>query len=91
MIDVTGWVDRLRAAVEASGQTWVAPNICDVNDEVCLEWWRGKRKITVYVCCTLYAEFIKVWGPNIDTEMEEGEVDEQNMPALWKWLNEDAT
>lgn len=89
--DLAQWLAQMRAVVEASGQTWVKPHVCETEDETCLEWWHRKRKLTVYLCSPAYGEYIKVWGPNMDTEMEDGEVNEHNMASLWFWLNEVAS
>jgi hypothetical protein len=49
-----------------------------------LEWWDGYRKLTVYI---EKANFIKVWGPSIDTEMEDGEITTpQDVWGLYRWL-----
>jgi hypothetical protein len=51
------------------------------------EWWHKDRKVTIDF--SLYTvESLKVWGPNIDTEMEEGVVwKDEDFVALWNWLH----
>ena len=63
---------------------WLEPlqNVGAWGEDV-FEWWCGARKLTVYLENGT-AEFIKVWGPDPDTEMESGTVDD--FRGLWLWL-----
>lgn len=64
-------------------------------DEDCLlfEWWCKSKKISFFVFegCI---DFIKVWGPDIHTEMEEGVLSSRNhelncskILLLWQWIS----
>ena len=54
--------------------------------EVVLEWWQGRRKLTVYVSDTS-VEYLRVWGKDIEAEMSEGNADSAEARLmLWKWL-----
>lgn len=68
--------------------SWVPPHITKgETGEVVFEWWRSTKKITLYFGST-DAEYIKVWGMDIENEMESGElVDGWPVTALWLWLN----
>lgn len=68
--------------------SWSSPHITSTYDgEIAFEWWAGKRKLSFYFGDD-GSEFIKVWGPNVDSEMESGELrDGWNMSALWLWLH----
>jgi hypothetical protein len=55
-----------------------------VNGEVVLEWWHGEKKLTVYVTSES-VEYLKVWGDDIGSEMEDGDA-APVAPALWRWL-----
>ncbi|MEM6838752.1 MAG: hypothetical protein AAF609_18095 [Cyanobacteria bacterium P01_C01_bin.120] len=65
---------------------WQNPLVNVNDDEVVFEWWNGSKKITIYVEYESI-QYIKVWGADIDNEMEDGEI---NSPAkmldLWRWL-----
>lgn len=51
------------------------------------EWWRGGRKLTVYLGCTR-STYVKAWGDDIVDEMEDGEIHlPEDFAALWQWLN----
>lgn len=72
----------------AAGYRWAQPHVSANEDgNVVFEWWNGEKKLTVYVraaCVT----FIKVWGVNIDTEMEDGRITSSGFAPLWTWLSE---
>jgi hypothetical protein len=80
------WIIKLRRIVNLKKYWWSEPLVNISDSEFIFEWWHDKKKITVYFS-EVNAEFIKVWGADIDREMEEGvaETNEQ-IEALWKWL-----
>jgi len=56
------------------------------DDEVVLEWWRGERKLTVYVTSSAI-EYVRVWGADMFDEMDDGEVTPGADPSsIWRWL-----
>jgi hypothetical protein len=57
----------------------------DETGGVVLEWWRGTRKLTVYLN---HADYVKVWGPDVNTEMETDELTGANAADVWAWLHE---
>lgn len=65
-------------------------NHVTVTDEngLVVELWRGPRKVTLDVHLDgRPAEYTKVWGPDLDTEMETGTVGvEATAEALFAWL-----
>lgn len=66
---------------------WVAPHISASEDgEVVMEWWSGAHKLTVYVGETS-AQYLKVWGTNITTQMADGAIEGNQFQGLWLWLN----
>jgi len=50
-----------------------------------LEWWNGERKLTISPDGPGF-HYIKVWGPNIFNDMEDGKLDESNYKDVWAWL-----
>jgi hypothetical protein len=81
------WINLLYHEVTSSGQKWLDPNITASGEgEVVFEWWQGSKKLTIYVG-NQSAEYVKVWGPDINTDMEDGLADSPDMRGLlWKWL-----
>jgi len=67
---------------------WASPHItCSELGEIVCEWWQNHKKITLYFGDG-YPEYIKVWGTNIDTEMESGILTSGWVPtSLWLWLH----
>jgi len=58
----------------------------DENDVTTLEWWNDPRNLTIYHRPN-ETTFVKVWGPNIFTNMESGVISSHDeMHALWSWL-----
>ncbi|MBC8140956.1 MAG: hypothetical protein H7Y38_05890 [Armatimonadetes bacterium] len=53
------------------------------------EWWCGGRSVTVTVCacCPGRVGYLKVWGTNIETDMEIGTLHgAKDFHPLWQWL-----
>jgi hypothetical protein len=67
------------------GAVSAKPNLSmNYDGEISAEWWKEDRKIIVYF---IDNNLIKVWGVNIDTEMED--IDAQDWPLVIKaftWL-----
>lgn len=65
---------------------WSAPNVtASPHGEVVLEWWNREKKLTVYVS-EAQSDFVKVWGPDIDEEMEDGILSDGQTASLLIWL-----
>jgi len=69
------------------GQKWMKPNVtASADGEVVFEWWNGTKKLTIYIR-DQSAEYVKVWGADIDTEMSDGNADLSSIrQSLWRWL-----
>jgi len=79
-------LNKLFEASLKASLAWSQPFISsDEDGVVTLEWWNHKKKVTIYAQSTA-SEFIKVWGANIDDEMEDGELTDQNLLQVWRWL-----
>lgn len=81
------WLKQLRKLVAADQMWWGEPLVnLSFDSEIVFEWWHETKKLTVYILGNT-AEYIKVWGTDIDNEMEDGT---SSSPAqltdLWKWL-----
>ncbi|MEP0801248.1 hypothetical protein [Funiculus sociatus] len=68
---------------------WHSPLINrGIDEEVVFEWWNVEKKLTIYVSENT-VEFIKVWGADIDSEMQDGVVDigsDEALKDIWKWI-----
>lgn len=81
------WIEDLYEDVLMMGRKWLGPQVvADAHGNVVFEWWEGREKLTVYVHPEM-VEYVKVWGPDIFSEMEDGEVEgAEDRRALWNWL-----
>lgn len=80
----------LHAGALARGVRWEAPHV-GVNErgQITLEWWQGDRSLTVFVRAEDRVDYLKAWGKDIETEMEDGEVSRlSDFAALSRWLYE---
>lgn len=81
------WLKQLRTVVAANQMWWGEPLVnLSFDSEIVFEWWHGTKKLTVYILGNT-AEYIKVWGTDIDDEMEDGTASSPaELTDLWKWL-----
>jgi len=55
-----------------------------------LEWYRGERKITVFIEDRCPISYIKVWGKNIEDEMDDGYITKfSDINSLKTWIDGD--
>lgn len=66
---------------------WINPLVtADEDGDVVFEWWRGRRKLTVYISPKT-AEYVKVERRDTGTEMVDGIIGTPTKRCeLWNWL-----
>lgn len=81
------WIVELCLQAVESGLYWIKPNVTASPDgEVVLEWWHENKKLTVYISGQS-AEYVQVWGPDIDSMMSDGDAESAKVrESLWLWL-----
>ena len=80
------WLIKLRRIAQLRGYWWQEPLVNFSEDEVVFEWWHGQRKVTVYISGGS-AEYVRIWGPNIDQDMEDGVANTSaTIEKLWQWI-----
>ncbi len=81
------WIRDLHKDTETLDKEWIDPFVvADARGNVVFEWWKGRKKLTIYVSPTT-SEYVKVWGPDIFSEMEDGGAEtSEERRALWRWL-----
>ena len=80
-------IDMLHSVALTNNLWWYVPllNISGDN-EIVLEWWNQSKKITIYVS-EESIDYIKVWGADMDNEMEDGSISlEDDLTHLWQWI-----
>lgn len=81
----------IHAGALARGLRWEEPHI-GVNErgQITLDWWKGTRSLTVFIRSEDQIEYLKAWGKDIETEMEDGELNRlADFVALSRWLYEE--
>lgn len=83
----------LHSGALARGVPWTEPHV-GVNErgQITLEWWVGERTLTVFIRSASQIDYLRSWGTNIETEMEDGELSRlADFAALSRWLYEDGS
>ncbi len=79
------WADDLYRDVRA--ELWIKPFVtADEEGDVVFEWWRGRKKLTIYVSPDT-VEYVKVERRDTGTEMTDGSIGTpRKRRELWNWL-----
>lgn len=79
-------IEELLDSIISAGHLWLTPFISsDEDGNVTAEWYEAERQLHVQIGED-EAEYIQVWGTNIDTEMHVDFFSRNNYLTLWKWL-----
>ena len=80
------WISEAKFLASEVKLPWMEPLINHVDEEISFEWWSSSKKLTIYMSDSSI-EFIRVWGPNIKNEMDDGEIRNPfHFVVLWQWL-----
>jgi hypothetical protein len=80
-------VEMYRRSTQCAHVSWVNPHVsASEGGEVVFEWWKHDRKLTVYVS-SRGAQYLRVGGPDIESDMDDGEIVGAQFVGLWLWLN----
>ncbi len=87
LVNARLWLDAIFAVSTSTPFFWIPPHIsASESGEIVFEWWWKHRKLTIYFG-TNNIEYIKVWGPDIDNEMEMGVLSNASeFAGYWNWL-----
>ena len=78
-------VDLLDIIISA-GYSWITPFISsDEDGYITVEWYEEERELHLLIGEN-ETEYLRVWGTNIDTDMDEGFLNRDNYLTLWEWL-----
>lgn len=80
-------INILHSVALKNNWCWHSPLLnISLENELVLEWWNQEKKLTIYVAEELI-DYIKVWGADMDNEMEDGSIDlEDDLTELWQWI-----
>jgi hypothetical protein len=87
ILHATDYFVWLKQSATSIGMQWIEPNItASPENEIVFEWWAKNKKLSVFFIDDV-VQFIKVWGPNIDHDMEEGLAENrQTILECLRWL-----
>lgn len=80
------WLKTVETMLCETG--WRAPHVTASAGEVVFEWWQGSRKLIVYISPNENPTYLKVWGLDPNSEMEDGEIYADVFAGLWAWLHQ---
>ena len=81
-------LDNCYTVIRNNRLSWSTPHISATEEgEVTMEWWFDSKKLSLYVSDDC-VEYIKVWGSDINNEMEDGELRFGMFFDLWNWLTD---
>ena len=79
-------ITTLLHSVIDSDSSWLNPFISsDFDGEITAVWHKGKRELHLQIG-EEEVEYFKVWGININTEMEVGFLTNEDHLSIWQWL-----
>jgi hypothetical protein len=80
-------IEKVNSIALKNNWWWHAPLLnISVDNEIVLEWWNLGKKITIYVKEEVI-DYIKVWGADIENEMEDGSISlNDDLIDLWQWI-----
>lgn len=81
-------IEKLHSVALMNNLWWYDPLLnISFDNEIVLEWWNQGKKITIYVSEKVI-DYIKVWGADIDNEMEDGSISlNEDLTDLWQWID----
>ena len=80
-------IDAMLDSVISAGYRCDTPSISSDGDGyVTAVWYKNERQLHLQIG-EYEAEYFKVWGTNIDTEMDVDFLKPENYLPLWKWYN----
>jgi hypothetical protein len=87
ILEAKKWIREMYEDATRMRAPWRKPHVAaDENGDVTFEWWSGDKGLTIYIS-EPEVIYLKDWGPNILTEMEDGPVStSEERRELWTWL-----
>ena len=79
-------IGELFDSIISAEHPWLTPFISSDEDGfITAAWYEEERELHILIGEN-EAEYLQVWGTNIDTEMQEGVFSRDNYLTLWEWL-----
>jgi len=88
ILNALRWIDHMRIDLASARMRWREPYVVpDANGHIVFEWSCRDRTLSIYISPDT-VEYLKVKGPNIYSDMEDGEIVADDYLDLWRWLME---
>ena len=79
-------IDAFVNTIISNGHVLLTPFIStDEAGHITVQWNKKPRELHLHIT-QQETQYLKVWGPNINTEMEEGILNSDKYTMLWEWL-----
>ncbi len=79
-------IEELFDSIAAAGHSWLTPFISsDEDGYITAEWYKEERELHIQIQEN-EAEYIKIWGINIQNEMYIDSLNRDDYLTLWEWL-----
>lgn len=79
-------IDEMLDTIISAGYPWRPPFISSDEDGYMIaEWYEGERELHLLIGEN-EAEYLQIWGTNIDNEMHDDFLSRDNYLMLWEWL-----
>ena len=79
-------IDAFVDTIISNGHVLLTPFIStDEAGHITVQWNKKPRELHLHIT-QQESRYLKVWGPNINTEMEEGILNSDEYIMLWEWL-----
>jgi hypothetical protein len=87
LVSATGFLKRLGMVIIGAGYDWREPYLStEDRGDVSFAWRHNDKSLFVSVTES-DVHYLRVWGPNIHTEMDEGiNPTNDDLVELWRWL-----
>lgn len=86
LINAKKIIDTMLASVISAGYQCETPSIASDGDgNVTAVWYKNERQLHLQIG-EQEEEYFKVWGTNIETEMDVDYLTPERYLPLWKWL-----
>lgn len=80
------WLESQYREVMAMGLPWLEPHInTNENGTIVFEWMRKHKRFTAYISES-EQWYLRSWGPDTESEMEDGDLTASSMRQCWMWL-----
>jgi hypothetical protein len=80
------WLRNFQNIIEKEGVQWKAPSVgLDEEDESVFNFCNKNKMLSIYFSAGS-PWYLKSWGANPNTEMEDGDVVPENYLSIYNWL-----